>query len=95
MRLGWDRARKAAFSVNHWQLGEQALQSRPEVGEGAAAVAELVLDQRAQLAEGLVILGDEEEGVVAEPACAPSFVDDAAAAGPFGFEARGHEAARK
>ena len=45
---------------------DQPDQHRPEPGEGARAVAELVLDQGAQLAEGLVVLGDQEQGIIAE-----------------------------
>ena len=50
-------------------------------------MAELVLDERAQLAERPVVLGDEEQGVVAEPARAPGRSDDPPAAGPRRFEA--------
>ena len=45
--------------------------------QGPAAMAEDVLDTRAELAEGLVILGDQEEGIVTKPA--------AAAQAPEGF----------
>ena len=46
------------------------MRSRPrrEARERAGAVAELVLDQRAQLAECLVVFGDQEQRIVAEPA---------------------------
>ena len=37
------------------------------MGERPGAMAELMLDEWAQLAEGLVVLGDQEQGIVAEP----------------------------
>ena len=68
-------------------LVDQPLESRPKVGEGPWPVAELVLDQRAQLAEGLVIFGNQKERVVAEACRASWLADDPAAAGSFGFKA--------
>ena len=56
------------------------------MGEGTRAVAELVLDQRAQLAESLVIFGDQEERVITEARRAPRLADDPPAAGGYGFE---------
>src|SRR5262249_24614664 len=64
---------------------EEAQQRGPEPGEGAGAMAELVLDQGAELAEGPVIFGDQEQGVVAEATGAAGLVGDAAAARGFGL----------
>ena len=74
-------------SGNSHEVGDQPRQAGPKVGEGAAAVAELVLDERAQFAEGLVILGNQKQGIVAESLVAARFADDPAAAGAFGLEA--------
>ena len=48
--------------------GEQACQIVAEPGERAGPVAELVFDERAQLAEGLVILTNQKQRIVAEAA---------------------------
>src|SRR4051812_32824351 len=47
--------------------GDQAVELGPQPSERPGAVAELHLDQRAQLAKRSVIFGDEEERIVAEP----------------------------
>ena len=65
----------------------QPVEPGPEPGEGPRPVAELALDQRAQLAERLVIFGDQEQRVVAEPVRAAGLAGDPAAAGAGGFEA--------
>src|SRR6476620_5836396 len=57
-------------------FGGQFFQQRPQLVQGPAAVAEGVFDARAQLAERLVVFGDEEERVVAEPALAPGRAED-------------------
>ena len=51
-------------------LGDQPIERGPEPGEGPGAMAELVLDQDAQLAERLVVFGDQEQGIIAEPVAA-------------------------
>ena len=56
-------------------------------GRRPRAVTELVLDQRAQLAKGLVVFGDQEERVVAEPRVSKSLADDPAPANALGFKA--------
>jgi hypothetical protein len=43
-------------------LEDHPIEPGSEPGEGARAVAELVLDQRAELPERPVILGDQEQG---------------------------------
>ena len=49
-------------------------------------MAELMLDQRAQLAEGLVVLGDQEQRIVAEPGRPARLAGQSAAAGALGLE---------
>ena len=67
--------------------GDHACQIAAEPGERAGAMAELVLDERAQLAEGLVILGDQKERIVAEAAGAAGLARQPPAAEPLGSRA--------
>ena len=66
-------------------LRNHAFQTSAEAGKRPCSVAELMFDERAQLAEGLVIFGDEEEGVVPESAWATGLAGQSSAAGAFGF----------
>ena len=45
------------------------MRSRPrrKHGKRSGPMAELMLDERAQLAEGLVVFGNQEQGIIAEP----------------------------
>src|SRR5262249_55236428 len=67
--------------------GDQAIQSGAETGDGAGTVAELVLHQCAEFAEGLVIFGDQEEWVVPEPMAASGLAGDPASARARGLGA--------
>src|SRR5262249_53718059 len=64
--------------------GEEGADGGPQLGEGAGAVAQRVLDAGAQLAERLVVLGDEEERVVAEAAAAARLAGDDAVTAALG-----------
>ena len=50
--------RAAQLVVSQSALGDHALQPAAQAREGSGAVAELMLDERAQLAEGLVVLAE-------------------------------------
>src|SRR5947207_45030 len=57
------------------RTGQQLPQRGAQPRQGPSAMAQGVLDAGAQLAKGLVILGDQEEWVVTE-AAAPAFLLD-------------------
>ena len=50
-------------------------------GKGSGAVAQVVLDQGAQFAKGLVIFGDQKERIIAKTGRAPWRVGDSSASG--------------
>src|SRR5262245_36691268 len=67
-------------------LEEHPLQLRSKVSEGTRTVAELVLDQRAQLTEGHVILANQKERVVAEAALAARLARDPSSTDTLGLK---------
>ena len=48
-------------------MGDQAFHAWTQPRKGSCAVAQLMLDQRAQLTKSPVIFEDEEQRVIAEP----------------------------
>ena len=60
------RTQPSAFGIEA-RPERSCVPGRGGTGECPGAMAELVLDQRAQLAESFVIFGDQEQRIVAEP----------------------------
>src|SRR5262249_5199990 len=69
--------------------GDHPVDAGAESREAAGAMADLMLDERAQLAEGPMIFGDQEQRIVTESARAAGLTRQSAAAVRFGLQADG------
>ena len=67
-------------------LRDHPFQAAAQPGERSRPMAELMFDERAQLAEGLVIFGDQEQRIIAEPGRSAGLACQPPAAGSLGFE---------